>query len=135
MTDSLRAELELASTGLVYSSESDRPFTFLRLQGFRVPIDTLTPTDLASAAGNAGARAEEVPLSRFLAAHLSQVDPADTRSAALIPRYEALRDLLRRRLGRVRVFRLGAIEIRCLLVGNDPMTGEVVGVETVAVET
>jgi hypothetical protein len=135
MTDVLRIELEQAADGLVYSSESDRPFTFVRLAGVTTPIGSLTPAAVAAAAGSPGARAEELSLSRFLAPHLSQYDPADVRAGALIPRYEALRDLLTTRLGRVRVFRLGAIEIRCLVLGNDPRTGELAGVETVAVET
>ena len=31
--------------------------------------------------------------------------------------------------------RHGRIEVRCLVLGNDPATGEIAGVETVAVET
>jgi hypothetical protein len=35
----------------------------------------------------------------------------------------------------VRVIRHGRAEVRCLVLGNDPVSGEIAGLETVAVES
>ena len=134
MSDPLRDRLEAASAGLLFSTESDRPFTFVRLPA-RTPLGELTPERVAELAGAAGAKAREWPVERFLARHIMRVDPLDDRAQALVPRYEALDDALRGALGPVRVFRIGEVEIRVLALGNDPATGELVGLETVAVET
>lgn len=134
MTDTLRARLEAASAGLLFSTESDRPFAFVRLAA-RVPVASLTAEQVAQLIGAPDAKAREWPMARFLARHIVWVDPSDLRSRALIPRYEALDDALRGALGTVRVFRIGEVEIRVLALGNDPATGELVGLETVAVET
>jgi hypothetical protein len=135
MAGALQARLESAAEGLVYSSESDRPFTFVRFPGASVPIAQLTSDEIATIAGALGANVTERSLDELLARHLAHVDMQDLESRALIPRYEALRDTLRSTLGTVRVFRLGAVEVRCVALGNDPDTGELVGLETVAVET
>jgi hypothetical protein len=133
--DELRVTLERATEGLVYSSESDRPFTFVRFEGASVPVTELTADTIAAIADSLGANATELSLDELLARHIDRVDVLDVESQRLIPRYEALRDTLRRTLGTVRVFRLGVTEVRCLVVGNDPGTGELAGVETVAIET
>lgn len=134
MTESVRMRLETASAGLLFSTESDRPFAFVRLAS-RVPVGSLTPSAVATLVGAPGAKAGEWPLERFLARHVARVDPLDVRARALIPRYEALDQALSGALGEVRVFRVGEVEIRVLALGNEPETGELVGLETVAVET
>ena len=40
VTDALRDRLELAAAGLLFSTESDRPFEFIRL-GAREPVESL----------------------------------------------------------------------------------------------
>jgi Nuclease A inhibitor-like protein len=133
--DELRATLERATEGLVYSSESDRPFAFVRFDGASVPVTQLNADTIAALTDSLGANATEVSLDELLARHIDRVDVLDVQSQRLIPRYEALRDTLRRTLGDVRVFRLGVTEVRCLVLGNDPATGELAGVETIAIET
>ncbi|HEV7993213.1 MAG TPA: nuclease A inhibitor family protein [Gemmatimonadaceae bacterium] len=136
MTDNgLRATLERAIEGLVYSSESDRPFAFVRFDGTSVPVAQLTADEVAALADSLGADTTELSLDEFLTRHIERVDVLDVESQRLIPRYEELRDTLRRTLGHVRVFRMGVTEIRCVVLGNDPSTGELVGIETVAIET
>jgi hypothetical protein len=71
----------------------------------------------------------------MLEQHIARVDPQDARSRALIPRYEALAEALTGSFPLLRVFRIGTIEIRVLMLGNDPLTGEISGLSTVAVET
>ncbi|MEO6528056.1 MAG: nuclease A inhibitor family protein [Gemmatimonadaceae bacterium] len=134
-TDALQSRLESAAEGLVYSSESDRPFTFVRFEGASVPIAELTPDEIAALADSLGADVTESSLDELLARHIERVDMQDAAARGLISRYEALRDALRESLGNVRVFRMGKIEVRCFALGNDPVTGEIVGIETVAVET
>lgn len=134
MTDALRSRLEAATAGLLFSTESDRPFVFVRFPA-RDPVGSLTPERVALLVGVPGAKAREWPVDRFLARHIARVDPSDERSRALIPRYEALEDALLGALGAVRVFRVGEVEIQVLALGNDPATGELVGLATVAVET
>lgn len=134
MSESVRVRLEAASAGLLFSTESDRPFVFVRLAS-HVPVGSLTPAAVAVLVGAPGAKAGEWPLERFLARHVARVDPMDARATSLIPRYEALDEALTLALGTVRVFRVGEVEIRVLALGNEPETGELVGLETVAVET
>lgn len=135
MTAQLQESLERATEGLVYSSESDRPFTFVRYPGASIDVSRLTPREIGSLAGALGAEVEETTLEELLARHIERVDALDLESQRLIPRYEALRDELRRSLGAVRVFRLGRTAVRCLVIGNDPETGELTGLQTVAIET
>jgi hypothetical protein len=133
--DSLRDRIERAAAGLMYSSESDRPFEFRRFPGVTIPVARLSPTELAALAGARGGEVRELSLDELLARHIEPVDALDAESQRLIPRYEALRDAIRESLEDVRVVRHGRIEVRCLVLGNDPATGEIAGVETIAVET
>lgn len=134
MSDALRDRLTCASAGLLFSTESDRPFEFIRL-GARDSIAEVTPARVAEVAGRGGERATEWPLTRFLARHIARVDSADSHAQALIPRYEDLEKALTAALGTVRVFRIGAVEVLILAVGNDPETGELAGLATTAIET
>jgi hypothetical protein len=129
----LRQELESAAEGLVYSSESDRPFHYFELSRDRLPAD-LTPASFAGVVGAEDARVEEWSLDRFLAPHIHHVHPLDGLAWERVPRYDALRSLLLRELRNVRVFRVGEVAIRCFVVGRDG-EGNLVGLETVAVET
>ena len=133
--DVLRARLESAMEGLMYSSESDRPFAFVHFEGASMPIAQLTPDEVAALAGSLGADVTETSLDELLARHIDRVDAEDDESRRLIPRYEALRDTIRQSLPGVRVFRVGKTEVRCLALGNDPTTGGIAGLETMAVET
>ena len=130
----LRARLEAAAAGLVYTSESDRPFDFFVLPGGAAgwPYGV---EEFARRAGLGGAdRPEERTLDRFFAPHIENTDPYDTRAQEIRPRYEALKKLMRRSLGEVRVFRMGRIEVQCWAVGDDGR-GNLAGLHTVAVET
>ena len=130
----LARELEQATDGLLYSSESDRPFEpfFLAGGGARWPVAAAEFAALVGA--RAGEKVEERTLDRFLANHIEASDPSDARTQELRPRYEALKALLKQRLRDARVFRVGQVEIRCYLVGEDGR-GNLAGLTTVAVET
>jgi hypothetical protein len=135
MVDQLRERIERAADGLVYSSKSDRPFEFRRFPAVAIPVARLSATELASLAGARGGDVQEITLDELLARHIEHVDAHDVESQRLIPRYEAFRDAIRESLADVRVVRHGRLEVRCLVLGNDPATGEIAGVETQAVES
>ena len=129
--DTLRARLERAAEGLVYTSEGDAPFEWVELG----TADASTPDAFrALVHGAPGARVQEVTLERFFAGHIEGSDPTDTVAQSFRARYQALRDTLREALPDVRVFRVGEVEIRCYLVGHAP-DGTLAGLATTAWET
>ena len=138
--DALRARLEAAASGLVYSSEGDHPFAYVAVD----PPEggDPSPQSLARALvpgyGEAGDRVEERTLDRFLARHIETSDPYDARAQAVRPRYEALKETLRRSLSDVRVLRVTLTAdravVRCFVVGRNP-AGRIVGLATSAIET
>jgi len=133
-TSDLRRRVEAAAEGLVYTSESDRPFEWYELAGGAAGW----PYGIGEFARRIGAAAdaplEERTLDRFFKPHIESTDPYDTRAQEIRPRYEALKKLLATSLRDVRVFRVGRIAIDCYVVGDDGC-GNLAGVRTVAVET
>jgi hypothetical protein len=129
----LREELERASSGLVYSSESDRPFEFFSL---RYPGKRASPSaaDFARLIGATESPVEARSLENFFARHTTTSDPYDGEAQKIRPRYEELVALLARRLRDVRVYRVGKIEITCYVAGLDAH-GNLAGLKTVAIET
>jgi hypothetical protein len=127
--DAIRERIERAAEGLVYSATARRPFVFHRFPGIMIPVTRLSATELASLAGARGGEVHEVTLDAFLARH---IEPADSpESERLAARYETLRDAIRESLDDVRVVRHFGVEVRCLVLGNDPATGEIAGLGTV----
>jgi Nuclease A inhibitor-like protein. len=130
----LRRELERASSGLVYSSESDRPFEFfaLPLSGRDWPLGEAEFARMIGASPDSPV--DERTLANFFARHTTTSDPYDTESQKIRPRYEALMVLLSTRLRDVRVFRIGKIEITCYVVGAGG-SANIAGLKTIAIET
>jgi hypothetical protein len=128
-----RRQLERAAEGLLFMSESDHPFTYVRHLG---PASSpLTVEAFRTAVGvPPDVPVEVVSLDEFLARHIERVDPADPVAVALVPRYRQLRETLRRVVRAPRVYRVGRIAITCYLVGTDA-SDDVVGLTTVAIET
>ena len=129
----LRERITRAAEGLLYTSESDRPFQFFFLPGG----GDAPPGGAAFAAllgEPEGMRVEERALDDFFARHLETSDPYDHRAQAERPRYEALKEALRSGLRGTTVYRMGKIEVFCYVVGGDGR-GNLAGVRTVAVET
>jgi hypothetical protein len=131
----LRTLLERAADGLVYTSESDRPFEFVSFPGASAG-EPLTVERFAPIVGApAGTRVEERDLDRFFARHLETSDPLDVEAQRIRPRYEALKAALRGELRDVRVFRVvEGVEVRCYVVGWAP-DGSLSGLATTAIET
>jgi hypothetical protein len=133
-SDALRERIERAAEGLCYTGPSGHPFEFRRFPGIAIPVARLSATELAALAGARGGDVQEITLDELLARHIDRVDARDAESQRLMPRYRALRDAIRESLENVRVVRHLGLEVRCLVLGNDPATGEVAGVETIAAD-
>jgi hypothetical protein len=133
--DDLSHRIAAAADGLLFSSESDRPFEPFVLPAARV---TAWPPDARHFARMLGADAEEPAAEQgvdaFFRRHIELVEPADEAAWRILPRYDALKRLLQQELRELRVFRIGRVQVRCYVVGLDP-AGNVVGLQTVAIET
>jgi len=79
-------------------------------------------------------KVEERTLDEFLARHIERADPLDAKMQEMRPRFETLRATLRAKLRDVRVFRVGAVEVRCYVVGADSV-GNLAGLVTTAFES
>jgi hypothetical protein len=132
--NNLRSRVESAADGLVYTSESDRPFEWFYLEnaGIGWPYDA---DELARRVGaRKGERIEERSLDDFFRRHIETSDPYDVRAQQIRPRYESLKALVSSALRHPMVVRIGSIEVRCLIVGADGH-GNLAGLSTVAIET
>ncbi|MDB4887037.1 MAG: Nuclease inhibitor-like protein [Gemmatimonadetes bacterium] len=125
--------LERAARGLLYTSESDVPFTWFSAAGPFASPPGDAALRLATGAAD-GDPVETITLDRFFARHIERVDPADRAAVALVPRYRHLRETLRRAIPGIRVYRVGRTRVRCFLVGTD-RDGNLVGLYTEAIET
>ena len=130
----IRERLEKAAEGLVYTSESDRPFEPFELAGGGAGWPYGVEEFARRIGAPAGAPLQEQSLYQLFGPHIENTDPYDTQTQALRPRYEALRALLASGLRDARVFRVGKIEVDCYAVGEDG-AGNLAGLHTVAVET
>ena len=129
-SEEARQRVESAAKGLVYISESDAPFTWVQFPA----ADPLDAAAVARLAGVQPGDVEERTLERFFAGHIEKADPADPVSQGNVGRYRTLRDTLQNELTGARAFRIGQVNLRCLLIGRLP-DGSVGGLETQALET
>jgi len=129
----LRQRLEQAAEGLLYTSESDRPFEFFFLPGTgNQPPGAEAFARLIGA--EPGAPAAESDVDTFFERHVERIDPVDTAAQQFRPRFERLRETLRNELRWTTVYRIGRVEVQCFVVGGDGR-GNLTGLRTVAVET
>jgi len=125
-----------AAEGLLYTSESDYPFTYFTHAMPRGSA-SVAPTVAqlrAMLAIPASTPVEIITLDKFFERHIERADPADAVAQALIPRYVALRETLRASLYEVQVYRVGTIAIECYVVGLDE-NGDLAGLTTISIET
>ncbi|MFY9620394.1 MAG: nuclease A inhibitor family protein [Pyrinomonadaceae bacterium] len=139
----LGEELEKAAEGLRHQSESDYPFQFFTLPSagesdltpegfimrlgisqqfideFNVPVDKLI---------------EERALDDFLQTEDWAVDQSDPEAVSELAQTRRLKEVLKKRLRGVTVFRVGQIDIRCYIAGLDEQNN-LAGLMTTAIET
>lgn len=128
--------LESVSRGLLYTSESDYPFVYVRRAG-RIPPPTapLTVAEFRSVFRIApNTPVQIITLDKFFARHIERADPFDSVAQALLPRYVLLRETLRGSLSHVMVYRVGTIAIDCYAVGFNA-NGDLEGLQTISIET
>lgn len=128
----LRSRLESASAGLVYGSEGDYPFEFFALPGAAAVTSAREFARLVGAP--ADARVEERSWDSFIAWPLSGGDPVDPTSRETAAGYARLDGELNALLSDLRVIRVGDVQIRCYVVGDDGK-GNLAGLVTTAIET
>lgn len=130
----MSSALRDAAAGLLYTSEGDFPFDELSIpgQGSGWPQTADQFMRIINAAP--GTEVREQTLDKFFARHIEKADPQDAGLQAMKPKYEALRDILRKTLREVRVFRVGVVEVRCYVVGADA-NGNLSGLVTTALES
>lgn len=124
-------ELEQATAGLLFMSESDHPFQLIHWKGGTA----VTPEYLRRRSGQAADAPVEVRrLDDFFKLAASEPEwksPAEIKTAR---RYQALVGLLKESLSEVEVYRVGQRNIAVYIVGQSA-TGNWLGVSTRVVET
>jgi len=131
--DGVRGRLEAAAEGLLFISESESPFEYVELPG-DAPAE-LTADSVRAALGEPeGTPAAETTLDRWLAGHVEEADPADPVAQENVAKFQALEQALTECLADVRVFRLGAAQVRYYALGRT-RDGKVAGMVASALET
>jgi nuclease A inhibitor-like protein len=144
---SLRDELEEAAAGLSHYSESDYPYQF-----FTLPAEgesDLTPEGFIMRLGISQQFIDEfnVPVDKLIEeralddfiqteewAAPSGADQNDPEAVAEFARTRRLKEVLKKRLRGVTVFRVGQVDIRCYIAGLDEQSN-IAGLVTTAIET
>lgn len=138
----LRAELEAATSGMLWMSESDYPFRWVQLDG------AAGISDLAAFRARIGVEAARPAEQRTLVQTFGwrlQHQPGETpEEAAEVERYVRLKALLESKLTDLRVYRVGDAqstslgdllgEVTVYIVGKNAH-GDLVGLTTISVET
>ena len=145
-------ELEKASQGLTYPSETDSPFEFfsIRQPNLTKSTDLLTGDVFLAGIGLSGnvlsklkiaasQLIEERDFNTFLPgikdiAQYYGTDINDPEVKKISSQYRNLEKLLKNRLGNVKLFRVGVIDIRCYICGF-VKGNNIAGLLTTSVET
>ena len=129
--EQLCRELEEATRGLLFMSESDYPFAVVRWQGGK----ELSPEYLREiAARDIAAPVVEITTADFFRVAAGEHEWKGEAELALAKRYQTLVRLLEENLKGVKVYRVGARNIDVYVVGRSA-EGNWLGVSTRAVET
>jgi hypothetical protein len=122
---SLLDDLRKASAGVEYPSESDAPFDPFHWTAQAVRGGSAL--EQITARGGAGRKVEQVSIEQFFEP-LRESDDAD--------RFTALRRVLESRLTKLKIFRVGAGEVKVdiYLIGQTP-SGNWAGLHTTSIET
>lgn len=140
MSDSeLIEQLQRATSGLLWTSESDSPFAAFVWEKPPSLLGNVkgnfTPQDLRERLGlPPDIPVERVEFDRFFAGVTREEDWHDKTAAEEVRQYRALVELLRDSLQDITVYRVGEIEIEIYIVGQTP-SGNWAGLSTQAVET
>jgi hypothetical protein len=131
MSSAIVNELQKATDGLIYASESDEPFqAFLWKNG-----SGSLPQRLLELSGHKhGTRIEEVTLDDFFADLTADQDWYGQTEKETAESYRRLLQTLKTHLFDIRVFRVGQVNIDIYIMGRTS-SGDWAGIKTQAVET
>ncbi len=129
--EQIMSELEQATKGLLFMSESDRPFELVRWEG----TDEISSSHLRQLT----CEAEDAPvtvqsLEEFFLNAASEEDWHNAEQRADAKRYQELTRLLKENLTDLNVYRVGEISIPVYIVGKSA-SGSWLGLSTHVVET
>jgi hypothetical protein len=130
-TATLQQTLEKACEGLLFMSESDRPFTFFDAGKAEKPLEEQLPEMLKLTPETP---VHKLTLKRFFKNATTVEDWHTEEDKAMIQRFVDLQKALEDNLSNITVMRIGEIEIDCYLLGKTP-EGNYAGLKTQAVET
>lgn len=135
MSDSdLVKQLQHATSGLLWMSESDYPFEAF-VWDIKGTMNSLTPQQLLRHTRHApDTPVETLEVDRFFARATRAQDWHDESQAQEVRQYQELVKRLQDTLQQVLVYRLGTVEIDIYIVGKTP-SGNWAGLSTKAVET
>ncbi|MGA7933716.1 MAG: nuclease A inhibitor family protein [Kovacikia sp.] len=128
--NALLENLKQASEGLLYSSESDYPFTVFSWQ-----VNTLTPEQVLTLTGHPkNTSVQTVDFDKFFAQTTQEKDWYGPKEKAAVVKYQQLIKTLKDSLKDIQVYRVGDTELDVYIVGKTP-TDNLAGLSTKVVET
>jgi hypothetical protein len=131
MTDSIATQLQQASTGLIFGSETDAPFEVIHWP----TQEELTPAKLLQLTNHPpDAPVEIVSADEFFDAANAEENWHDEEERETVQRFQNLVNILKQNLSQLQVYRVGSIEIDAYIVGATP-SGDWMGLSTKLVET
>lgn len=128
--EKLIEELKAATRGLVFMSESDYPFEVFAWGGAEPTREFLR----GLAGADSSAPVETRGAGEFFRAAASEPDWKGEDELAVARRFQALLRLLETSLKDLKVYRVGAVDIKVYVAGRAP-SGNFLGVSTRVVET
>jgi hypothetical protein len=126
-------QLQQASDGLLFISESDYPFEVLHWEASDRLVITLE-TILQKTGHPVDTPVEVVDIDSFFAIATTEQEWHNPEERETSKRFQALVETLRRNLNEIKVYRLGERSIDVYIIGKTP-TGDYAGLSTKVVET
>lgn len=130
----LVSQLDSATAGLLFMSESDYPLEVLYWTRAGKPKGPPSVDELAALTGHLGELVEEQSLDTFFRGATTPQEGQSTAELETVQRYQDLVRLLRKKLSFIRVFRFGRIQIHSFVVGVTS-SGAWAGLSTIQIET
>ena len=131
MTDSIATQLQQASEGLLFGSETDAPFEVIHWP----TQEELTPAKLLQLTNHPpDAPVEIVSVDEFFDVANAEEDWHDEEERETVQRFQNLVNILKQNLSQLQVYRVGSVEIDAYIVGVTD-GGELAGLSTKLVET
>ena len=123
-------QLQQASEGLLWQSESDYPFETVYLEN----VNNINSKLLQNTNSTDDTTIEIRELDSFFSRVTEEKDWYNDEEIAECQRYRDLVNLLKTHLTDIKVYRIGSCEVNCYILGQTE-SGSVAGLSTISVET